>query len=234
VTYGPHVSRYVEQQRGARGNVFEAPQACAAELRVPARAEERAAWRERTGAGEAGFLALFAGRLVREKGLDVLLDAWRRSGLGASGGTLALAGPGRAPRGGGIRALGSLGAGELRGLYAAADALVLPSIRTATFTEPWGLVVNEAMHQGTPAIATDAVGAVAGGLVRDARNGLVVPAGDPEALAARLRALAGNPELRDRLGAAARDDVASYTPEAWVRGVRAALRAVGAGRGDRG
>ena len=39
---------------------------------------------------------------------------------------------------------------ELPALYAAADVLVLPSIRTATFTEPWGFVANEAMHQGTP------------------------------------------------------------------------------------
>jgi glycosyltransferase involved in cell wall biosynthesis len=93
------------------------------------------------------------------------------------------------------------------------------------------LVVNEAMHQGTPAIATDAVGAVAGGLVQDGRNGLVVAAGDSQGLAARLTALAGNPELRRRLGDAARDDVAAYTPAAWVAGVQAALRAVGARRG---
>ena len=126
--------------------------------------------------------------------------------------------------------LGALVASQV----AAADTVVLPSIRTATFTEPWGLVVNEAMHQGTPPIASDAVGAVAGALVRDGRNGLVAPAGDAAALAARLRALAANPELRERLGAAAREDVAPYTPEAWVRGVRAALRAAGAGRGDRG
>jgi glycosyltransferase involved in cell wall biosynthesis len=121
---------------------------------------------------------------------------------------------------------------RLPGLYAAADVLVLPSIRTATFTEPWGFVVNEAMHQGTPVIATDAVGAVAGGLVRDGRNGLVVPECDIDALAARLRMLAANPELRTRLGAAARQDVAPYTAEAWVGGMRQALRAVGASRQD--
>jgi glycosyltransferase involved in cell wall biosynthesis len=119
----------------------------------------------------------------------------------------------------------------LPGLYAAADVLVLPSIRTATFTEPWGFVINEAMHQGTPVIATDAVGAVAGGLVRDGRNGLVVPERDPEALAARLSTLAAGPELRERLGTAARGDVAPYTPAAWAGGMARALRAAGAGRG---
>jgi glycosyltransferase involved in cell wall biosynthesis len=228
VTYGPHVSRYVERHRGDRGAVFVAPQACAAELRAPATDQERRAWRERTGAGD-GFLALFAGRLAREKGTRVLVEAWRRSGVA---GTLALAGDGIAPTGPGVLPLGRLEPAELRGLYAAADVLVLPSIRTATFTEPWGFVVNESMHQGTPPVASEAVGAVAGGLVRDGRNGLVVPAGDADALAARLRELAGDQGLRERLGAAAREDVAEYTPQAWVRGVQAALRAAGAGPGE--
>jgi glycosyltransferase involved in cell wall biosynthesis len=228
VTYGPHVSRYVESRRGARGNVFVATQAAAREYRTPADPEAAGRWRERLGVDDSRLLALFAGRLVREKGVDLLLDAWRASGVD---GVLALAGPGRAPPGDAtVRALGSLEPAELRALYAAADVLVLPSIRTATFTEPWGLVVNEAMHQGTPPIATDAVGAVAGGLVRDGGNGLVVKAGDRAALATRLRIAAGDRELLRRLGDAAREDVAAYTPEAWVEGVRAALRSVGAGR----
>ena len=231
VTYGPHVSRYVERHRGMRGAVFIAPQACAPELAAPASPDEARAWRTRIGVHEDGFLALFAGRLAREKGIEVLLEAWRQSEIT---GTLALAGDGRGPSAPGVVHLGSLSPQELRGLYEAADTLVLPSIRTATFTEPWGFVINEAMHQGTPPIASDAVGAVAGGLVRDGRNGLVVPAGDAAALAARLRALAGNPQLREQLGTAARQDVAPYTPAAWVQGMRAALQAVGAGRGERG
>jgi glycosyltransferase involved in cell wall biosynthesis len=116
---------------------------------------------------------------------------------------------------------------ELPPYYAAADALVLPSIATRTFREPWGLVCNEAMHQGTPVIASDAVGAAAGGLVVDGRTGMVVPAGDADALAARLTALATAPELRARLGAEARAHVAGYTPEHWADGMSAALGAVG-------
>jgi glycosyltransferase involved in cell wall biosynthesis len=86
------------------------------------------------------------------------------------------------------------------------------------------------MHQGTPVIASDAVGAAAGGLVVDGRNGLVVPQGDADALATRIRTLASNPELRTRLGEAARKDVASYTFAAWTAGMRRALDAVGVGR----
>lgn len=221
VTYGPHVSRYVGAIRGGRGNLFEAPQAVDGEhFGAPVEASDR---------GGAEFVALFVGRREREKGLHVLLDSWRRAALGL-GAELWVAGEGSIhPSGPGVRTLGQVGRERLPALYAAADVLVLPSIRTATFLEPWGLVCNEAMHQGRPILATDAVGAVAGGLVVDDVNGLVVPAGDPEALAARLRALSATPGLRDRLGAAGRRDVQVYSYAAWVRGIRRALAAIGAG-----
>jgi glycosyltransferase involved in cell wall biosynthesis len=215
-TYGPHVSAYVERTR-TRGDVFVATQAVDQAHFGRAIAEsERAAVAERLG---AGFRLLFVGRLVREKGIAVLLDAWRQSGVD---GTLTFAGSGpiAVPN-----ALGHVAKEDLPALYAAADAVVLPSIPTATFKEPWGLVVNEAMHQGTPVITSDAVGAAAGGLVVDGRNGHVVPAGDATALATRIRALAQNPETRERLGAQAREDAAPYTFRAWQQGMSAALAA---------
>ena len=235
VTYGPHVTAYVAAARGDRANVFEAPQAVDREhFGRPVSEEEWTAARARAGARADEFLLLFVGRLEREKGVEVLIDAWLRANLGYNG-TLAFAGTGplRGAAGGCAPesiALGRVDRADLPPLYAAADAVVLPSVRTATFTEPWGLVVNEAMHQGTPVIASDAVGATAGGLVVDGRNGMVVPQGDSDALASRIRALAHNPELRERLGRQAREDVASYTFDAWVFGMRKALRAVGAGR----
>jgi glycosyltransferase involved in cell wall biosynthesis len=221
VTYGPHVTRYVERYRRA-GNVFEAPQAVDPELfgrSLPARPRE------------ASFQALFVGRLVPEKGIEVLLRAWDEATL-PDDAILSIAGTGpiRVAARAGVRPLGFVPRDELPPLYAAADVLVLPSLETATFKEPWGLVTNEAMLQGTPVIASDAVGAAAGGLVVDGRTGFVVPAGDASALAARLSALAASPGLRDRLGAAARESVARYTPEAWAAGMSRALHAVGASR----
>jgi glycosyltransferase involved in cell wall biosynthesis len=219
VTYGRHVSAYVEQFRTS-GNVFVAPQAVSAEqFGAPAGSEKR-----------DGFTLLFVGRLEREKGIEILLDAWRKAGLDDRA-RLVFAGSGTLrPEGKGIELRGHVDRRDLPTLYAAADALVLPSIRTATFLEPWGLVVNEAMHQGTPVIASDAVGAAAGGLVRDGRNGLITPAGDAQALATRIRSLAVNGELRERLGEAAREDVKAFSEAAWVQGMRDALHAVGAGR----
>jgi glycosyltransferase involved in cell wall biosynthesis len=81
-------------------------------------------------------------------------------------------------------------------------------------------------------IASDAVGAAGGGLVRDGRNGLVVPAGDPKALAGAMRALATEPALRARLGAAGASDVRAFTYEAWAKGFAGALASLGLSLGS--
>jgi glycosyltransferase involved in cell wall biosynthesis len=211
--------------------LFEAPQAVdPAVFGRPVSDAERSAARERMGASTEGFAALFVGRLVPEKGIDTLLQAWRQASL-PNDSALSFAGAGAlSPSGPDVRALGHIERNELAPLYSAADALGLPSIATATFREPWGLVSNEAMNQGTPVIASDAVGAAAGGLVVDGRTGLVFPAGDADALAARLTALAAAPDLRNRLGSEARRKVADYTPERWAEGMSRALASVGASR----
>jgi glycosyltransferase involved in cell wall biosynthesis len=220
-TYGPHVSAYV-RTKGPRGPVLAAPQAAdAAFWGAPAAPDRR-----------APFQVAFAGRLAEEKGVGVLLDAWREAGLPRTA-RLLLAGDGplRGPAtaAGGI-ATGPLDAEALRRLYAGSDVVVLPSIATRDFLEPWGLVVNEAFAQGVPVVATDAVGAVAGGLLRDGEGGLVVPAGDARALAGALRRLHGDPALRARLSAGALAAVAPYTPAAWAAGMGRALAAAGVSR----
>jgi glycosyltransferase involved in cell wall biosynthesis len=120
----------------------------------------------------------------------------------------------------------------LRNFYAGSDVVVVPSVPARDFLEPWGLVVNEAFDRGVPVIATTAVGAAAGGLVSDRRTGLVVPAGDADALAAAIRRLHDDPALRARLGAAGREAVAAgYSHADWAAGIGRALAAAGAGRG---
>ena len=83
-------------------------------------------------------------------------------------------------------------------------------------------------------IATTAVGAAAGGLVRDGETGLVVPDGDPAALAGAIRSLLGDAELRERLGAAGRAAVADFSHEAAADAFGKALRAVGPAASPRG
>ena len=93
------------------------------------------------------------------------------------------------------------------------------------------MVVNEAMNRGLAVIASDAVGAAAGGLVRDGENGLVVPAGDEPALARAIVSLAQAADLRARLGAQGARDVEALDHEAWARGFSEALSSLGLARG---
>jgi glycosyltransferase involved in cell wall biosynthesis len=79
------------------------------------------------------------------------------------------------------------------------------------------------MHQSCPVLASTAVGAVAGGLVRHGETGWVVSPGDADALAGALRRLLGDAALRARLGAAGRVAVAPYTPVAMADAFGAAL-----------
>jgi glycosyltransferase involved in cell wall biosynthesis len=230
VTYGPHVSAYVSD-RGAR-RIHIAPQSVdnffwsSPDVSPPT----NPAWPV-----DARVKFLFAGRATREKGLGVLVEAWSMSGLKAPTAALVLVGAGSTPpwvpTGGAVVGLDPVSPRQLRNFYAAADVLVLPSIPTRTFREPWGLVTNEAMNRGLPVIASDAVGAAAGGLVRDGHNGLVVASGDPIALAVALRRLASEDLLRTRLGDAGREDVAAYTHDAWAEGFSRTLSDVGLSRG---
>ncbi len=74
-------------------------------------------------------------------------------------------------------------------------------------------------------IASDAVGAAAGGLVRHEHTGLVVPAGDVQALRAAIHRLHDDAGLRRTLGLNARREVAAYTFDAWAQGMSRALGA---------
>jgi len=87
-------------------------------------------------------------------------------------------------------------------------------------------VINEAFNQGVPVIATDAVGAAAGGLVQDGVNGFVVPERDSVALAQALRRILDNPDLRERFSQNARQIIAAWDNERMVLGFREAVEYV--------
>jgi glycosyltransferase involved in cell wall biosynthesis len=159
---------------------------------------------------------LSVGNWVARKGLLDLLDAV--AALPADAVTLHLVGttdtePAYAARvrarlaapdlAGRVVVHGWLPAGEIAALYRAADAFAL-----ASRVEPYGTVYGEAMAAGLPV-----VGWGAGNLphlARDGVEGLVVPTGDVPALAAALLRLAGDPDLRGRLGDAAARRAASF------------------------
>jgi glycosyltransferase involved in cell wall biosynthesis len=228
IAYGEHVRRFAAGIRGRDDDIFVAPQAVERDrFGRSVGAGEIAAFRAEHALGD-GPLVFYAGRLVPEKGIEVLARAWERvAGRGTA--TLVLAGDGplaaeisAVP---GTRLLGAVARDQLPVAYAAAAFTVVPSIPTPRFKEPWGLVVNEAFEQGRPVIATTAVGAVAGGLVRDGATGLVIAPGDPDALAGAIGRLLADSALRERLGDGARAAVQPFTYAAMAAGIAAALAA---------
>lgn len=123
---------------------------------------------------------LYVGRLVPRKRVDLLCEALLRSGAPA-GLLIAGSGPSEAPLraryqaalGTRVRWLGAIQPADLPALYAAADALVLPS----GSTEPWGMVLVEAACAGLPLVCDHRVGAAADLLVSQ-RNGWALPANE--------------------------------------------------------
>jgi glycosyltransferase involved in cell wall biosynthesis len=222
VTYGPHVSRYVARYRKGTEGVFVAPQAVepwvfAREVPESEQAEWRAEIHRSSGLPPDAPIVLYVGRLVHDKGVDVLLRAWQH--LRRDDAVLCFVGDGplagRVGAGGaGVVLAGRMERERLPVAYAAAHSVVVPSIATRRFLEPWGLVCNEAMHQGTSVIASTAVGAVPGGLIAHGADGLVVRPGDDRELAGAIAQVLEDRPLRDRLGRVARTAVQPYTYEA--------------------
>jgi glycosyltransferase involved in cell wall biosynthesis len=133
---------------------------------------------------------LYVGRLSAEKGVLELVEA-------AEGLPLRVVGDGplrdRVPD-----AVGFVPPGELGPWYERAAVLVAPSRR-----EGYGVAAREAMAWGRPVVAS-AVGGLPDA-VEDDVTGILVPPGDVVALRAALERLLGDPALRARLGAAARE-----------------------------
>ena len=171
-----------------------------------------------------GKFFLYVGRLIPEKGVFDLLQAYATLapkvraefglvfvGSGVAEATLREKARGIEP--GCTRFAGFIHREGLPDFYALADIMVFP-----THTDPWGLVVNEAMACGLPVISTSVAGCCAD-LVTDGWNGRVVPSHDVAQLAGAMQALAGNAELRLEMGEHSKQRIRAYSPEACADGL---------------
>ena len=188
--------------------------------------EDAAIHREALGLPPRFFL--YAGRLVREKGVFDLLHAYstlqpelrKNVGLvfvGDGPEKSALVQYAGATNSGSIHVVGFAQREELAAYYALADVFVFP-----THTDPWGLVVNEAMACGLPVIASRAAGCVAN-LVYDGWNGRVVSVGNIHQLACAMEELATDAERRALMGRHSKEHIEQYSPEAWAAGMANAV-----------
>jgi len=161
------------------------------------------------GSGGHEVALLCVASLTARKGHLVLLEAlaavsdlpWRLTCIGSPERDPATAGAIAAAirthgLGSRVELVGEQSEAALQPYYDTADLFVL-----ASHHEGYGMVLAEALARGLPIVATRA-GAIPGTVPADA--GLLVPPGDPVALAAALRRAIGTPALRQRLAAGAR------------------------------
>lgn len=236
VTYGPHIDEYLVGEGVERKRLFTTKHAVEnADYWREVAEEEKAALRQKLNLNSDQKICLYVGRIVHEKGLNYLVDAFAQ--LKREDVTLVMVGSGneeeplkayikeKHPHID-VRFVGYVAPTDTVKYYAIADVLVLPSITTSRFKEPWGLVVNEGLNQRVPVIATEAVGAAAGGLVQHDFNGYIVPERDSASLFHYLQSLLDDDAKRKQLGENGRDRVLEWSNESMVETFLEAINAV--------
>lgn len=217
------ISREIDDELAAEGVSAERrlfiPNGVDLDSYIPATPTEKTRLRDELGLG-AGPVALFAGRLEREKQVDRLIEIWPRVRAAVPGATLVVVGTGSLEEGlkaaapEGVRLVGKQTA--MRPWFAASDVFVLPSL-----AEGLSNALLEAMAMGLRCVATE-VGA-APDLLGDGL-GRLVPVGDADALCSALcAALAAAPDaaLAQRIRARIERD---YSIDATARKLAEAYR----------
>jgi glycosyltransferase involved in cell wall biosynthesis len=175
---------------------------------------------------------LFVGRLVPTKGVFDLLSAYakldssvrQRVGLvfvGDGVARQALEAQAATISPGMIRFCGFAQQEQLGTYYGLAEMLVLP-----TYTDPWGLVVNEAMACGLPVILSRVAGC-APDLISDNGHGWLMDPGDVAGLAAEMQRFIMQPELGLAIGARNLERISRYSPVHWSAGIVRAVNRLG-------
>ena len=160
-----------------------------------------------------GPTLLFVGRLEERKGFPVAVDAFRLLATDRPDLRLVVAGDGKERVAAGslppdlsarVLLLGSVSNERLPGYHAVADVYLGPALGGESF----GVVLVEAMAAGLPVVASRIPGYDE--VVRDGLDGLLVPPGDPAALAAATARILDDPVLAERLSRAGRDRAAGF------------------------
>lgn len=207
----------VLRSQGYRGPLAVIPQFGVDADRFAPDPEARCDVRSALGIAPEAFVVGFAGRLVPEKGVGLLL----RAAANLAGAHLLILGEGPERRRlesetrqmgttGRVHFVGHRPSLEIPRWLAACDVVTLPSVGRRGWTEQFGRILVEAMACRVPVVGTRTgeIPAVVGD------GGLVVDAGQPEALARALRELARDPARRAELGRRGRARVlARYTHE---------------------
>lgn len=172
---------------------------------------------------------LYVGRLTTVKGIKYLIEAFNE--LNRDDMVLLLIGKGELEKELKIQALNRknihfldyISQDELPLYYSITSIFVLPSISWQNTKEPWGLVVNEAMNQGCPIIATDSVGAAVGGLVKNNINGIIVPEKSAKDIRNAIEQILNDKNLYEKMRKNSKEKVAEFNFKNWASGFNQAI-----------
>jgi 1,2-diacylglycerol 3-alpha-glucosyltransferase len=231
---GQSACQYLQSRKVKDDRIFTAPNAVDNALFAAAAVEARR--REAQFRAQCGLpdrYILFVGRLVEEKGIFDLLSAYakldtqlrREVGLvfvGDGAWCERLQQQAKSISPGVVKFPGFAQREHLGTYYALAEMMILP-----TYTDPWGLVVNEAMACGLPVIVSRVAGCAAD-LVKDQWNGLLISPGDIQALTAAIERLLADRRECARMGANSLEHISHYSPAAWSEGIARAIAVLGA------
>lgn len=176
--------------------------------------------RHKLGLPENFFL--YVGRFISVKNVQVLLRAFQKYRKGSGPWSLVLVGTGEEEshlrqaaaeqHTGAVHFAGLKQPSELVKYYAFASCFVLPSI-----SEPWGLVVNEAMASGLPVLVSNRCGCAAD-LVEENVNGFLFDPEDADAIAGVMARMSSNRVDLLKMGERSRARVAAFNPSEFARG----------------
>jgi len=179
---------------------------------------------------------LYVGRLVKQKGVEYLMEAFHELRKERNDVTLLIVGEGECRKhlellsrelnlADSVYFTGFIKNTNLPAYYLLGDVCVMPSINYGQ-ADAWGFVLNEAMHFGKPVIATDAVGA-AYDMIKDGINGFIVPEKDAHALFEAMKRILSDSELAKRMGEESRRIIEqAFTYEHMVQGFSRAVESV--------
>jgi len=160
---------------------------------------------------------LYVGRLIKRKGVDYLIRAFKIISEKIDNAVLIIIGGGDFYKLGAkseesylkklvknlglknkVIFTGQLSPERIKKYYISCDVCVFPSI-TTNMGEPWGHVVEEAMSFGKPVIVTNAVGA-GEDLIQKNKNGFIVPEKNPTELKKAIEKILNNKKLKQKMG----------------------------------
>lgn len=226
---GTNAKEHLLRRRVPEKKLFFSPySADTALLETQKRTFSRDAGRRDLGIGDSDFAFLFSGKLMPLKRPLLLLNALDRVPdkqkvhlivLGDGELRDSTVELGHRVLGSRFHYCGFVNQSKLGKYFQAADAFVLPSER-----ETWGLVVNEAMQYGLPAIVSDAVGCQTD-LVEEGKTGFVFRSGSIEEFSSALQRAISNPQA-ELMKRNVMKQIGAYTTQSSVSGILRALQYV--------